>query len=61
MLRMMDERMSKKALEGYRESWIDATDKDVKSVLKCKNWRSSAEDRDAWRWRIEEVKAQIGL
>jgi hypothetical protein len=30
-------------------------------MLKCKNWRRSAEDRDDWRLRTEEAKAQVGL
>jgi hypothetical protein len=30
-------------------------------VLKGGNWRRWAEDRDGWRWRIEEVKAQFEL
>ena len=71
MLRMKDERALEKALEGYVEGrrpvgsprgrWIDAVDKDAKSMLKCKNLRGSAEDRDAWRQRIEVAKGQIGL
>jgi hypothetical protein len=35
--------------------------KDAKSMSKCKNWRRSAKDRDAWRRRIEEAKAHVGL
>jgi hypothetical protein len=51
-----------KALEGYTEGRrpvgrprgrrIDAVEKDTKNVLKCKNWRTSA-DVDVW---IEEAK-----
>jgi hypothetical protein len=33
----------------------------IKSMLKCKNWRRSAEDGDAWRRRIEEGREQLGL
>jgi len=61
----------KKALKGYIEErrpvgkprgrWLGAADWDGKGVLKCRNGRQSAEDRDAWRWRIEEAKAQVGL
>jgi hypothetical protein len=36
-------------------------DRDGKRVLKGRNWRRWAEDRDDWRWRIEEAKAQFGL
>jgi hypothetical protein len=49
MLRMSDEKAPKKALKGYvegrrsvgrpRERWIDAVDRETKSMLKCKNWR----------------------
>jgi len=38
-----------------------AADKDAKRMLKYRNWRRLAEDRDAWRRRIEEAKAQVGL
>jgi len=36
-------------------------DRDVKRTLIYRKWRRSAEDRDAWRRRIEEAKAQVGL
>jgi len=36
-------------------------DRDAKRMLKCRKWRRMAEDRDAWRQRIEQVKAQVGL
>ena len=70
-MRMKYERVSKKALKGYTEGrrpvgrsrgrWLDAVDRDAKRMLKCKDWRRLAEDIDAWRWRIEEAKAQGGL
>jgi len=28
-------------------------------MLRCRNWSKSAEDRDAWRRRIEETEAQV--
>lgn len=69
--RIKDERVPKKALKGYIEGripvgkprgrWLVAADRDGKWVLKCRNGRQPAEDRDAWRWRIEEAKAQVGL
>jgi hypothetical protein len=68
---MKDEWAPQKALKGYikgrryvekpRGRWRDAADKDAKSMLKCKNWTKLAEDRDDWRRRIEEAKAQVGL
>jgi len=36
-------------------------DRDARRKLRCRNWRRSAEDREAWRRRIEEVKAQVWL
>jgi hypothetical protein len=36
-------------------------DRDVKRMLRCRNWRRSAEDRQAWRRRFEEAKAQVWL
>jgi hypothetical protein len=68
---MKDERAHQKALKGYievrrpvggpRGRWTDVDDKDVESLLKCKNWRRSEEDGDAWKRRIEDAKAQVGL
>jgi hypothetical protein len=33
----------------------------VKRMLKRRNWRRLADDRDAWRWQNKEAKAQVGL
>jgi hypothetical protein len=70
-MRIKDERVPKEALKDYikrrrpvgnpRGRWLDAADRDGKRVLKCRNGRQSAEDRDAWRWRIEQAKAQVVL
>jgi len=64
-------RVAKKALKGYTEGrrpvgrprgkWLDDVDRDAKRMLECRNWRKSAEDRDAWRQRIEEAKDQVWL
>jgi predicted Fe-S protein YdhL (DUF1289 family) len=67
-MRIKDERVHKKAQGGYIEGriagkpriWLDAADLDVK-MLKCRNWRRSAEDRDAWKRKINDAKAQVGL
>jgi hypothetical protein len=40
---------------------VDGFDKKATSVLKCMKLKRSAEDRDAWRRRTEETKAQVGL
>jgi hypothetical protein len=53
----MDTQKRQDQLEGPQE---DGADKDAKTMLKCKNWRS-AEDRDAWKQRIEEPKAPVEL
>jgi hypothetical protein len=44
-----------------KERWIDAVDMDDKKMLKCKNWRRLAKDRDVWRQSTEGAKAQVGL
>ena len=64
--RMKDESVPKKGLKGYierrrpvgrpRGRWLDAMDRDTKRMLKCRNWSKSAEDRKAWRRRIEESR-----
>jgi hypothetical protein len=61
----------RKALEGYieekrsvgrpRERCLDGVGMDVKMVLKCINWRRSAENRVVWRQRMDKTKAQVGL
>jgi hypothetical protein len=62
---MVDEGVPEKSLNGYIEGrrpvgrsggrCLDAMDRDVKRMLKCRNWRRSAEDKDVWRRRIEEA------
>lgn len=59
-----------KALKGYTEErrpvgrpkrrWIDTGDRNARRMLKCKNWRSSAEGREVWRRRIEDVRSKMG-
>ena len=63
MGRMVDESVPEKSLNGYTEGrrpvgrpggrYLDAVDRDGQGMLKCRNWRRSAENRDAWRRRIE--------
>jgi hypothetical protein len=38
---------------------LEAVDRDAKVMLRCGKWRVSAEERDAWRRRIEEDKAIV--
>jgi hypothetical protein len=71
MMRIQDEKVPREAMKGYiegrksvgrpRRRWLDEVDRDAKRTFKCRNWRSSAEDRDAWRWRIEESKSHVEL
>jgi hypothetical protein len=61
------EESTERYIEGRRpvgrpsERWVDVVDKDANSMLECKDWRRSAEDRNDWRRRIEEDEAQVGL
>jgi hypothetical protein len=55
-MRIVEERVSKKGLKGYVEGrvpvgrprgrWLDAVRRGGKRVLKCRNCRRSAKDRD---------------
>jgi hypothetical protein len=36
-------------------------DKDAKRMLRCRNWRRSAEDREVWKRRLEDARAQDWL
>ena len=66
-----NERVLKRALQGYTEGrkpagtlrgrWLDAVDRDAKRMLKWRNWRRLADDRDAWRQWNKETKDQVGL
>jgi hypothetical protein len=67
----MEGRVAKKALKVCieerrpvgrpRGKWLDDVDRDAKRMLECRNWRKSAEDRDASRQRIEKAKDQVWL
>ena len=69
VMRMYVERVPRKALEGYIEEkkpvgrprgiCLDAVDRNV--GVKCRKWRMSEEDRDAWRRRMDDTEAQVGL
>jgi hypothetical protein len=59
MMRIQDEKVPREVMKGYiegrksvgrpRRRWLDELDRDAKRTLKCRKWRSSTEDRDAWR------------
>ena len=66
-MRIKDERVPKEAFKGYtegrrpagspRKRRTDAVSRDARIMMKYRNWRGSANDRDVWRRRIEEAKA----
>jgi hypothetical protein len=70
VLRTKEERALKRALKGSKDwrrpvgrprgKWMDAVDKDAKSMLKFTNWRRSAEVTIIWRRRTGEAKTQVG-
>jgi hypothetical protein len=71
VMRLKDERVTKKSLKGYIEGrrpvgrsrgrWLDKEDREAEELLKCRTRRKSADGRDAWRQRIEESKARVVL
>jgi len=48
-------------LEGPEGDWLDAVDRDAKRMLKWRNWKRMADDKDAWRQWNKEANAQVGL
>jgi hypothetical protein len=60
----------RKPLKGYLEGrrpvgkprgkWLDAVGREVNMMFKYRDWKRLAEDREAWRWRVEDAKAQVG-
>jgi hypothetical protein len=74
VLRVKDEMVPRKTLNGVygreKTSWKDwrkmiryigQGSRDAKRMLKYRNWRGSAEDRDVCKWGIGEAKTQVGL
>ena len=57
------ERYPKEYMEGRRPVGRPGrrVARDAKRMLKYRNWRRSAEDRDACKWGIGEAKTQVGL
>ena len=68
---MKEERVPKKALKGYtvgrrpvgrpRGRWLGAADRDGKEGVEIQELEKVADEGSAWRRRIEEAKAQVGL
>ncbi|KAG8232804.1 hypothetical protein J437_LFUL007958 [Ladona fulva] len=44
-----------------RARWEDNVSKDTRDLLGIRNWREQSRDRDGWRQKIDEAKAQLGL
>ncbi|KAG8238981.1 hypothetical protein J437_LFUL005038 [Ladona fulva] len=44
-----------------RARWEDNVSKDTRDLLGIRNWRQQSRDRDGWRQKIDEAKAQLGL
>jgi hypothetical protein len=68
---MPEERIPRKVkmgrLEGVRpigrsrKQWMDGVQTDAKDLLKVKNWKAQALDRNDWRHIIGKAKARFGL
>ncbi|KAG8236467.1 hypothetical protein J437_LFUL015473 [Ladona fulva] len=44
-----------------RARWEDNVSKDTRDLLGIRNWREQSRDRDGWRQKIDEAKAQLEL
>jgi len=56
----MGHRREKNCWKEQREM-VRCSGQECKRVVRCRNWRSSANHGYAWSRRIEEAKAQAGL
>jgi hypothetical protein len=66
IIRMKEERIPKKALNGYfhttrpvgrpRTSWANVVQRDALRLLGIRGWRKTADDRDEWRRLMREAK-----
>jgi hypothetical protein len=60
-----DKRGPKRALQGNIEKRrpdgrprgrrLHAVDRDAMTMMICRKWRRSLEDRDSWQWRIDNA------
>ena len=71
VIRMEEDRMPRRILQAKFEGrrtvgrprirWEDAVRVDAEKLLRIKNWKTAARDRDSWRRKIGEAKARSGL
>jgi len=71
MIRMEEERISKKVLNGNfhttrpvgrpRTRWANVVQRDALQLLRIREWRRRAANRDKWRRLMREAKARKGL
>lgn len=60
--RSFTQQMHGKRIVGKpRKRWEDEVRKDAVNILGIRAWKTKARDREYWKRRIEEAKAQIGL
>jgi hypothetical protein len=45
-------------LEDVRGKWLDAVEREAKMMFKCGYWKRLAEEREAWRWGIEDARSR---
>ncbi|KAJ4450096.1 hypothetical protein ANN_01503 [Periplaneta americana] len=70
IIKMEKGRIPRRTLEGQyegkrpvgrpRNRWEDMVQEDATSLLRLRNWKVAAKDRDKWRGRIEEAMAENG-
>jgi hypothetical protein len=64
---MPEERIPRKVMMGRLEGirligrWMDGVQTDVKDLLKMKNWKAQALDRNEWRNMTGKANARFGL
>jgi hypothetical protein len=71
VIRMPEERIPRKVMMGKmeglrpigrpRKRWMDGVRTDAKGLLKVKNWKAQALDRNEWRHIIGKAKARFEL
>jgi hypothetical protein len=59
--KILYKKMYPKEVRGRQKlRWFDDVREDLR-IVKFKDWRSTAMDRDAWRLLVQESKAHKGL